>query len=841
MRSLFVCFATAALLAGCERFAMSLPLAAGPGTARPIGVGATLAGAADPAKLPALAQQAAASRAGAAPPIMGRVEFPQTRGVQAAIGDVVNFATVTLYDPRQARATAATVTNANGEFSLGLGAWVPDSDVPYIVEATKGLGNYRPGWTNPRFRTLVRFNSSSSKWESVSTPDIMIGAQTTAVAIEVGLYSNKVKPELVMGTVDTSVRPAAFLPKPVFFPGSPPNASYSGHGVAELVKLSADISSFLQSDLDPIMSVQEVVPTVATITPNHGKATDIVKIAGQGFSPLAEGSKVTFNGVAASVLLAKADELVVVVPAGATTGPVVVEGRGRAAPKAFSVDPSGPAFGIDFVYPTSGLAGSTVTILGFGFSKTPADNTVHFDSVTTTCVTSDTNYCTAVVPSDATKGPLFVDVKDVGTSGPLAFSVLVNSLVVDGMIPSKGAPGQEIMLLGANFGSATGKVTISGVTAPIVSWSDTQVVASVPSSTVSGPLVLTVGALPPLTVGTFSVLGESISGWTTINTNPSTAFPVAGAWQGRWRKWWYLGAGYATCCALQTGYLKTPMQRAEIMPDGSLGPLTRLPGVESWYHWAINATYDTAHSPTVIGDYAYSFPATFNWGDVGSNKVVLRARFNLDGSMSNFAPAPVQLAAPTGRWGSAIRVKDYVYVMGGDNAPTLKMQQAKIKPDGTLEPFTLLSQTVFSRQPCGYVVIGNYIYSFGGEPASNSIWRIPIKANGDLDAAAWVQVGTMGHRMAYGASAVIGRYVYVFPGHNWDSGNWRSVTVWRSPITFGANPSLGPWERVLDMPYATHAEGILVNGNKIYMTGTTDGAGNDASYYRPFINVGTIQ
>lgn len=833
MRNLFVGLTAIAMLIGCNGPISRSTLGGMGGGAGLSGGGAPQLTGAELAKLPALALQAAQAQQGVMPPIVGSVDLAPMRAVQASVGDVINFATVTLYDPGLARSVAATVTNSNGGFSLALGSWVPDSNVPYVVEATKGLGNYLPGWAIPRFRTLVRFGSVSKAWESVSVPTVVIGAQTTAVAIEAGLYADKVKPELVFGTVDVSVRPAGFLPKPVFFPGpanQPPHPDYSGHGIAELVKLSADIMTFLANDIDPIMSVPEVVPIVTGLTPDHGKAKDLVKIAGRGFSPLMTGNKVTFNGVAANILLAKPTEITVEVPAGATTGGLVVEGRGSTAPKTFTIDPSAAAFGIDFVYPNAGTPGTTVTILGFGFSKIPGDNTVKFDTSATPCVTSDTNFCTAVIPAGAIKGPVTVDVKNVGTSSSLPFTVLIQP-VVNKMFPTTGAADHEITLDGDNFGLVPGVVKISGVVATILTWTNTQIVFGVPFQTVSGALTLTKGTLPALTVGNFTVLSGQITGWAVFN-NSSANNSHNGGWHGRWRNYWYLGGGYTNGTAAQgSGYFKGPMERAEIKGDGTLGPLVVLPGVETPHsYWHMEAGYNMANSANVIGDFAYAYPSHTNAGVDCSQTAVYRANFFPDGSMTNFTPV-YTVAQHPGHWHGSIRIKDYVYLLGGTGCGhDSKIQAAKINANGTLERFQIVPPDLpIASYNNGYAHVGKYLYAFGG-PARREVHSIETNPDGTLKGA-WKFLNNLPHRIAHGNVAVIGSYVYVLGGHSWEEG-WSTV-VMRSAI----NPddgSLGGWEYgPRQVTTGSHDGGILVVGSKIYHSGVC--------CHQPHIAIGTIQ
>jgi hypothetical protein len=768
---------------------------------------------------------------GVIPPLEGWVDFGQERGVLASVGDVVNFATVTFYDPELARSVASTVTNSNGGFSLSLGNWIPDSDIPYIVEATKGLGNYVPGWAMPRFRTIVRYNSVSKAWESISTPNVVIGAQTTAVAIEVGLYPDKVKPELVMGSVDVSARPATFLPKDVFMAGK---ATYSGHNIAELVKLSAELLTLLQNDLDPVISVPEVVPTIIGVTPDNGVAGNLVTIDGRGFSPMASGNKVTFNGVTAKIVLSKTTQLIVEVPSGATSGNLVVEGRAIAAPKTFTINQSGPTFAINFAFPSSGTPGTSVTILGFGFSKTAADNTVFFDNVSTPCATSDTSFCSVAVPAAAQKGPLSVDVKNVGKSNTLAFSVLIQP-VVDSMYPNTGTPNSQVTLSGSNFGAVAGKVAIQGVDAPVVSWADKQIVATVPTGTVPGPLTVTKGSLPALSVGDFGVLTGKFTSWGTFNDQGSS-YSHQGGWLGRWGKWWYMGGGYASCCAQWTGYNKGPVQRAEINPDGTLGNLTVLAGLETPGNmfWQQEAGYDLAHSPNVIGDYAYLYPGYDPWSNNNAeNKTVYRAKFFADGSMSPFA-AYTTLARGPGWWGDIIRIKDYVHIIAGCCVGGGGLvQSAKINSDGSLNAFQSGSSHPFEYN-AGAVHVGKWLYTFGG-PARSETFRIAVNPDGSLSGN-WANVGSMNlpWTIAHGNSMQIGSTVYVIEGHNWSTCNWGCGRILRQNI--GANDELGGgWEHFTNQPRGKHDAGVLVVGKRLYINGTYDGN------HRPNIDYNDLQ
>jgi hypothetical protein len=68
--------------------------------------------------------------------------------------------------------------------------------------------------------------------------------------------------------------------------------------------------------------------SVTSLAPNKGVVGATVVINGFGFDAAPSGNDVSFNGAAATVLDATPSSIVVTIPAGATSGPVVVETSG---------------------------------------------------------------------------------------------------------------------------------------------------------------------------------------------------------------------------------------------------------------------------------------------------------------------------------------------------------------------------------------------------------------------------------------------------------------------------------------------------------------------------------
>jgi len=72
--------------------------------------------------------------------------------------------------------------------------------------------------------------------------------------------------------------------------------------------------------------------------------------------------------------------------------------------------PGGSGIGIYALLPGKGAIGSQVKIQGYGFSATPTDNTVTFNSTAATVVSSTTYSIIATVPSGATTGTVVVGI-----------------------------------------------------------------------------------------------------------------------------------------------------------------------------------------------------------------------------------------------------------------------------------------------------------------------------------------------------------------------------------------------------------------------------------------------
>jgi len=152
--------------------------------------------------------------------------------------------------------------------------------------------------------------------------------------------------------------------------------------------------------------------TILNFTPKSGPIGTTVTIAGTGFSTTASQNTVTFNGTAATVSAATATQLVVTVPAGATTGPIgVTTPTGSATsgvPFTLAVGGVTSAPTISGFSPTTGPAGTAVTISGENFDPTLAGNKVSLNNMLTSVSAATPTSLTTSVPSFTASGKITV-------------------------------------------------------------------------------------------------------------------------------------------------------------------------------------------------------------------------------------------------------------------------------------------------------------------------------------------------------------------------------------------------------------------------------------------------
>jgi hypothetical protein len=174
-------------------------------------------------------------------------------------------------------------------------------------------------------------------------------------------------------------------------------------------------------------TTSSATPTLTGITPDPAGAGTPVRLLGTNFSTTASSNTVTFNpSQSTTPSVAAATALDVTVPDDAYMGNVTVTvGTATTAARFFTVQPS-----ISSLSPTSGTAGTPVTIYGAGFDYgTQGNNSVTFgtQAATVSAVAlvsgASPNTIQAAVPAGLTSGTVQVNVTVTDGSGHTSTSV----------------------------------------------------------------------------------------------------------------------------------------------------------------------------------------------------------------------------------------------------------------------------------------------------------------------------------------------------------------------------------------------------------------------------------
>jgi 6-phosphogluconolactonase (cycloisomerase 2 family) len=279
-------------------------------------------------------------------------------------------------------------------------------------------------------------------------------------------------------------------------------------------------------------------PTISNVSPNSAPPTSLVTISGSNFGATQGTSTVTFNGTSAGAIVTWSNTIIrVAVPNGATTGNVVVtvDGVASGGSSPFTVTNS-PI--IANLSPGSGPVGTNVTIAGLNFGATQGTSTITFNGVPAVASAwSDTSISVAV-PSGASTGSVIVTVGASSSAGT-RFAV---PPVLTSVSPAAGVAGTQVTISGSGFGSAQGAGTVwLGTTyATVVSWSDTQIVATIASNSRSGTAQVQQAGAWSGTVP-FIVNTATISNVTPTSGLPGTQVTITGtgfgAQQGSGQVW----------------------------------------------------------------------------------------------------------------------------------------------------------------------------------------------------------------------------------------------------------------------------------------------------------------
>jgi IPT/TIG domain-containing protein len=159
-------------------------------------------------------------------------------------------------------------------------------------------------------------------------------------------------------------------------------------------------------------------PKITALSPPLGPSNTSVTISGSNFGPKQNTSSVTFEGKSAQVTKWAATSISAKVPAGATTGKVIVTVSGASSnPLTFTLELPANAPQITSLAPSSGPVGASVTIKGANFGPQQNKASVTFDGKPAQVTKWTATSISTRVPTAGTTGDFVVTVSGVASNG----------------------------------------------------------------------------------------------------------------------------------------------------------------------------------------------------------------------------------------------------------------------------------------------------------------------------------------------------------------------------------------------------------------------------------------
>lgn len=356
------------------------------------------------------------------------------------------------------------VTNANYALTAkatdNLGAVTTSSSINISVNlptgAISGTVTRTDGTTAIAGATVKVFDGTTVKGSAVTNSS---GAYTVGVlntgsySVEASAAGYETKTQSSVSVTNGSTTTLNIsLPVPI-------NYVYDELGrLVSVIDKDGNAATYSYDAVGNLLSISRQVPTTVAIirfSPTSGAVGSTVTIYGSGFTPTASQNTVTFNGTTATVSASSTNLIVATVPSGATTGTIAVTSPTGSATSANSFTVGSSSLGaptITSFSPTSGTAGTSVTITGTNFDTTSTNDKASVNISQAVLGTVSSTSIATTVPTATASGR-------VSVSTPMGKAISSTDFIV----PPSPYGSSDIEYVGRMSIGSTTTVTITTV------------------------------------------------------------------------------------------------------------------------------------------------------------------------------------------------------------------------------------------------------------------------------------------------------------------------------------------------------------------------------------------
>lgn len=244
---------------------------------------------------------------------------------------------------------------------------------------------------------------------------------------------------------------------------------------------------------------RQAPPVVRSVDPSTAAPGMEITIRGEHFAPRPSDNAVRVGNLPMVVRAGDSGSLRVIIPDGATTGPVFVRTAGGEARSGGDLTLNARLM-VREMAPTAVAPGGRVILRGAGFSATAALNRVTLGGRPLRVARVAPGEVEVEIPLDATPGPVVVEVQGSGRYEVAQRLFVGPAPVVQTVTPSSGPPGTRLTLRGSRFGSDPARVSVvfGERTATVVSVAPAELVVTVPEGAPSGRIAVTAGGVGPV-------------------------------------------------------------------------------------------------------------------------------------------------------------------------------------------------------------------------------------------------------------------------------------------------------------------------------------------------------